>query len=248
MAESSVRGECLNSGAVNRICDAHAGANGNSAIVLDHGAERLPVADIRQPIVEAIAKEMPIPVVDRHCAHIGPHVVRECENGTCPEASRGGMKGEQFEILGVEARPFALSPTDGFLRAHGFEALDEIVGQIGAVSPETLPRRSHQVETRGCTAIPLIDGHQASAAIAVVQGSEAPARKFRGAVGEVDHSQRMLNSSAWDKRRRMSARGPLRRFAATLQDACNGTKADGLRTPSEPLRLTRSRLSGVRRV
>jgi hypothetical protein len=40
------------------------------------------------------------------------------------------MKGEQFEKLAVEARPFALSATDGFLRAHRFEAHDEIVGQI----------------------------------------------------------------------------------------------------------------------
>src|SRR5262249_41921333 len=142
MAASPVPGACLHSGAVNRIRDAHAGANGNSAVVLDHGAERLPVADIRQPIVEATAKKMPISVVDRPWAHTAPHVVRECENGTCPDASRGGMKGEQFEILVVEARPFVLSPTGGFLRAHRFEAHDEIVGQFGTISPETLPRRS----------------------------------------------------------------------------------------------------------
>ena len=106
------------------------------------------------------------------------------------------MEGEQFEILAVEARPFVLSPTDGFLRSHRFETHDEIVGQIGPISRETLPRRSHQVETRCCASIPLIDGQQTSAMIAVVQGLEAQAREFRRAVDEIDHSRRMLNSSA----------------------------------------------------
>ena len=82
------------------------------------------------------------------------------------------------------------------MRAHRFETHHEIVGQIGTISLETLPRRSHQVETRGCASIPLIDGQQASAMIAVVQGFEAQAREFRRAVDEIDHSQRMLNSSA----------------------------------------------------
>jgi hypothetical protein len=52
MAPSPVPGECFHPGAVNRVCDADAGANGNSTIVLDHGTERLPVADIGQPIVK----------------------------------------------------------------------------------------------------------------------------------------------------------------------------------------------------
>jgi hypothetical protein len=94
MASSSVPGECFHSGAVNRIRDADAGANRNSTIVFDHGTERLSVADIRQPIVKTTAKKMAICFVDRHCAHISGHVVWECENGTCPDSSHGGMKGE----------------------------------------------------------------------------------------------------------------------------------------------------------
>ena len=57
VASSPPPGEGFHSGAVNRIADANTGANGNSTIVLDHGAERLPVADVRQPIVKAAAKE-----------------------------------------------------------------------------------------------------------------------------------------------------------------------------------------------
>jgi hypothetical protein len=97
----------------------------------------------------------------------------------------------------VEARPFALSPTDGFLRAQLFETHNEIVSQISMKLPETFSRRPHQVETRGCASIPLIYGNQTSAAIAAVQGFEAKAREFWRAVDEIDHSQRMLNSYSW---------------------------------------------------
>jgi hypothetical protein len=77
MASSPVPGECFYSGAVNRIRDPDARANGNSSIVLHHGTERLPVADIRQPIVETTTKKMPIGFVDRYCAHISGDVVWE---------------------------------------------------------------------------------------------------------------------------------------------------------------------------
>jgi hypothetical protein len=56
MASSTVPRECFHAGFVNRICDADAGTNRNSTVVLDHGTERLPVADIGQPIVKTAAK------------------------------------------------------------------------------------------------------------------------------------------------------------------------------------------------
>jgi hypothetical protein len=207
-----VRGECFHSSAVNRIRNADAGANGNSTIVLDYGTERLPVADIGQPIVKTTAKKIPICFVDRHRAHISDHVGWECESGTCPDSSHGGMKGEQFKILPVEGRPFALSPTGGFLFAQLFERDKEIVGEISTILPETFSRCSHQVETRGCASIPLIYGHQTSAVIVVVQGFEAQGREFWRAVDEIDHSQRMLNSYSWHNARRMAAPGPERTF------------------------------------
>jgi hypothetical protein len=70
MASSPVPGECFHPGFVDRICDADAGTNRNSTVALDHGTERLPVADIGQPIVKTAAKQMPICFVDRDCAHI----------------------------------------------------------------------------------------------------------------------------------------------------------------------------------
>jgi hypothetical protein len=36
----------------------------------------------------------------------------------------------------MEARPFGLSPTDGFLRVQLFETFNEIVGQISTILPE----------------------------------------------------------------------------------------------------------------
>jgi len=66
------------------------------------------------------------------------------------------------------------------LRAHRFETHDEIGGQIGTISPETLPRRSHQWKRGAVASIPLIDGQQASAMIAVVQGS----RRRHASAGE----------------------------------------------------------------
>jgi hypothetical protein len=92
MASSPVPGECFHTGFVNHICDADAGTNRNSTVVLDHGTERLPVADRGQPIVETAAKQMPICLVDRDCVHISGHVVWECENRTCPDSNHGAMK------------------------------------------------------------------------------------------------------------------------------------------------------------
>jgi hypothetical protein len=84
------------------------------------------------------------------------------------------------------------------LRAHRFETHDEIVGQIGTISPyhpKLCLAVLNQVATRCCASTPLVDGQQA-AMIAVVQGFEAQAREFRRAVDEIDHSRRMLNFSA----------------------------------------------------
>jgi hypothetical protein len=92
MASSPVRGECFHPGFVNRICDADAGTDRNSTVVLNHGTERLPVADIGQPIVKTAAKQMPTCFVDRDCAHISGHVVWECENGACPDSNHGAIK------------------------------------------------------------------------------------------------------------------------------------------------------------
>jgi hypothetical protein len=211
MTPSPVPAECFHSGAVNRVRDADTSANRNSTIVLDHGTERLPVADVGQPIIETTSKKMPICFVDRHCAHISGDIVWESENGTCPDPSHGGMKSEWFKILAVEARQFSLLPTDWFLRAQLFETHNEIIGQISTIAPETASHRSHQVETRGCASIPLIYGHQTSAAIAVIEGFEAEAREFRRAVGEFNHSQRMPNSYTCHNARRMTACGLQRR-------------------------------------
>jgi hypothetical protein len=92
----------------------------------------------------------------------------------------------------VEARPFGLSPTDGFSRAQLFETFNEIVGQISTISPEVFFHSSHQMETRCCPSIPLIYGHQTSAMIVAVQGFEAQARELWRAVNEISHSQRIL--------------------------------------------------------
>jgi hypothetical protein len=89
--------------------------------------------------------------------------------------------------LALEARPFGLSPTDGFSRAQLFETFDEIVSQISTILPEVFFRRSHQVETRCCASIPLIYGDQTSAVIAAVKGFEAQEREFRRAVNEISH-------------------------------------------------------------
>jgi hypothetical protein len=173
MASSPVSGECFQSGAVNPIRDADAGANRNSTIVLDHSTERLSEVDIGQPIVKTTAKKMAICFVDQHCANVSGDVVWECENGTRPDSNHGGMKGEQFKILAQESRPFALARTERFLRSRLFQTNDEIVRQIGTILPEAFSRRSHEVETRGCSSIPLIYAHQTSALIALVQGVEA---------------------------------------------------------------------------
>jgi len=94
MASSPMLSERFHPRTVNRIRDADASANGNSAIVLNYGTERLSVADIRQPIVKTTAKKMLICFGDRHRASVSRHVVWECENGACPASSHGGMRGE----------------------------------------------------------------------------------------------------------------------------------------------------------
>jgi hypothetical protein len=75
VASSPVPGECFHPGFVNCICDADAGTNRNSTVVLDHGTERLPVADICQPTLKTAAKQLPICFVDRDCAQISGHIV-----------------------------------------------------------------------------------------------------------------------------------------------------------------------------
>jgi hypothetical protein len=94
MASSPMPSERFHSRTVNRIRDADASANGNSAIVLDYGTERLSMADIRQPIVKTIAKKMPICFGDQHRAHMSRQVVWECENRACPDSRHRGMMSE----------------------------------------------------------------------------------------------------------------------------------------------------------
>jgi len=88
----------------------------------------------------------------------------------------------------VEARPFALLPTDGFLRAQLFETHNEIARQISTISPETVSRGSHQVKARSRAPIPLIYRHQTAPMIVAIQGLEPQAREFRRAIDEINHA------------------------------------------------------------
>src|SRR5262245_11549493 len=71
--------------AVDCIRDANTGTYRNRAIVLNHSHEGLPVRDIRQPIFEAVAKEVGVIVAYWDGRSISRYNLREHVGGSSPD-------------------------------------------------------------------------------------------------------------------------------------------------------------------
>src|SRR6476661_7340172 len=98
MASASIRENRFHSSAVHRIGDANAGANRDSAIVLDNGHEGLPVRYLGEPSLEAAPKKAGIVVADRRWRRAWRNVLREHIGGPRPDTIHGSVRGKEEEI------------------------------------------------------------------------------------------------------------------------------------------------------
>jgi hypothetical protein len=173
MASTSIRDERFHSRAVHRVGDANAGANRDSAIVLDNGHEGLPVRHLGEPSLEAAAKKVGIVVADRRCRHAWRNVAREHIGGPRPDTIHGSVRGKEEEISAVLSRQPPRRRVLGLLGAQVLETPNEIVRKIGTKSAYDALSRPHEIKSRRWATIQLVDGNQASTPIAAVKRCNA---------------------------------------------------------------------------
>jgi hypothetical protein len=179
----------FNSRAMYRLGDADTGADRHCAAAFSESHEGLPMSNVRQPILEVMAKQLSVlladgcrnavwqEVLDGHICRTGPYLLHR---------SLIVQKLDVSAILGGKQLTCSIQRLSA---AQLFQLADKIGRHVRPETKKRPLRRSHQMKSGCRSAVPLIRADNSSIDVRTIKCIDAFSEKFRPSFGTSWHTQ-----------------------------------------------------------